>query len=80
MIIEGTLDLFFSLLEMAFSGLEAIYLPTQLINTLSTLMCYGVWVVGVDVLGYFVSAVVFWWTLKFTVGLVVWVWELLPLT
>ena len=80
MIVESVVDLFFSVMTMAFGGLEIIGLPLQTINTLQTILVYGVWVVGADIMALFVGLVVGWWGMKFIVGLVVWVWELLPLT
>lgn len=80
MIVSGTVDLFFAILRGAFSGLEIIGLPLQFINTLQTIMVYGVWIVGADVISIFVTTIIAWWTIKLAVGLVVWLWELLPLT
>lgn len=80
MIVEGIVGFFFEVLAFAFSGLEVIGLPFDVINTLQTVLVYGVWVVGADILAIFVSLVVTWWLLKFAVGFVVWLWELLPLT
>lgn len=80
MIVETVVDLFFSLMSTAFSGLEIIGLPFQLINTLQTILVYGTWIVGADILALFVATVVGWWAIKFVVGLVVFIWELLPLT
>lgn len=80
MIVESVVDLFFSVMTMAFSGLEIVGLPLQTINTLQTIVVYGVWVVGADIMALFVGLIVGWWAMKFIVGTVVWVWELLPLT
>lgn len=80
MIVETVVDLFFSMLSLAFSGLEIVGLPYQVINTLATISVYGVWIVGADILAIFVSLIVSWWLIKFVVGMVVWLWELLPLT
>jgi len=80
MIVETVVDLFFSMLSLAFSGLEIVGLPYQVINTLATISVYGVWIVGADILAIFVSLIVGWWLIKFVVGMVVWLWELLPLT
>ena len=80
MIVENVVDWFFNLMTLAFHGMEIVHLPEQIIQTLSTIMAYGVWIVGLDVLGIIVTTVVTWWTIKFTVGLVVFIWELLPLT
>ena len=80
MIVESVVDLFFALFSTAVSGLEIIGLPYQFINTLSTIFVYGTWVVGADIMALFVAQIVGWWIIKFTVGIVVWAWELLPLT
>lgn len=80
MIVESVVDLFFALMSQAFAGLEIIGLPYQVINTLQTILVYGTWIVGADILAIFVSTIVSWWTIKFVVGLVVFIWELLPLT
>lgn len=80
MIVGTLIDLFFGILRVAFGTFEAVQLPTQAIDVLSTLTVYGMWVVGVDILALFVGTIVFWWVTKFSVGLVVWIWERLPLT
>lgn len=80
MVGEVLIDLFFDLFSALFVGLEFVALPTQLIGTLGTLASYGVWVVGADVLAYFVACVGFWWAFHMSIGLIVWVWDRLPLT
>lgn len=79
MIVGTLVDLFLGIIRGALSGFEIIGLPFQYINTLNTILVYGVWIVGVDIMALFVSTIVFWWTLKLIVGLIVWLWELLPL-
>lgn len=80
MIVGTLVDLFIGILRAALSGFEIVGLPLQYINTLNTILVYGVWIVGVDIMAIFVSTVVFWWAVKLAVGLIVWLWELLPLT
>lgn len=80
MIAEGLIDLFFGIFRGLFSTIEFIGLPTQTIQTLTTILVYGNWIVGVDILALFASTVVFWWVFKMSIGLIVWVWEKLPLT
>lgn len=80
MIAKTLVDLFLGMLRVAFEGFEIVGLPYQVINTLSTITVYGIWIVGADILGIFVSMIIGWWTVKLVVGLVVWIWELLPLT
>lgn len=80
MIGETLVDLFFGLMRGLFSSLELFSLPTQLIGTLETILSYGVWVVGADIMVLFVGSVVFWWSVHLSIGLAIWVWERLPLT
>lgn len=80
MIVESVIDLFFSILRSTFAGMEVIGLPMQVINTLQTILVYGIWIVGADIMAIFVSLIVSWWAIKLTVGFVIWLWELLPLT
>lgn len=80
MIGETLIDLFFGVLNGLFSTFEIFALPIQLIQTLETIMSYGVWVVGADILILFTGSVVFWWGVHLSIGLAIWVWEHLPLT
>lgn len=80
MIVEGLVAIFLNILRTAFQGFEAVGLPLQAINALQTIIVYGIWIVGADIVALFVTSVVFWWTTKFSVGLVVWIWDKLPLT
>lgn len=74
MIVSGLAGLFYKILLWALSGMEFVGLPFALINALQTILVYGVWIVGADILALFISTVVGWWTIKFTVGVVLWVW------
>ena len=80
MIGEALIDLFFGVFRLLFGSLEILNLPTQLISTLSTLLVYGNWVVGVDIMAIFVGSVVFWWGVHLSIGVAVWLWRMLPLT
>lgn len=80
MIGEVLIDLFFGTFSVLFGALEIVNLPTQLISTLSTILVYGNWVVGVDIMALFVGTVVFWWGVHLSIGLAVWLWDRLPLT
>ena len=80
MLIESLLQLVSSLLFSMVSGLEAIKLPVELLGVLVNVLEVGLWVVGADVMAYVFASVFFWWTLKATVGLAIFVWKLLPLT
>lgn len=80
MIGEALIDFFFNILRWAFTGMEFVALPTQLINTLSTITVYGVWIVGADIMALFVASVIAWWAIPMSIGLIIWIWERLPLT
>ena len=75
MIVETIVDVFLNMLRNIMAGFEFIGLPTQTIGALSTILVYGNWVVGVDILALFAASVVFWWYFKMSIGLIVWVWE-----
>ena len=77
---ETLIDLFFSIFSRIFGAFEFFELPTQFISTLETILSYGVWIVGADIMLLFVGSVVFWWGVHLSIGLAVWVWEKLPLT
>lgn len=83
MIIEGVIGLAFSIIDMIFSGLAALQFPTLPLNLITVLIDFmkvGAWVVGADLLGIVFSTIIFWLGFKFTAGLLVFIWRLLPLT
>lgn len=80
MIVESLVDLFFNILTTAFSGMQIIGLPMDVIYVLQTILGYGIYIVGADLMAIMFTMIVSWWMIKFTVGFVIWVWELLPLT
>lgn len=80
MLVSSAVDLFFGLFSGLFDGLAFLGLPYDLINVLGSVLCYGTWIIGADLMALIVGAIVFWWGVKFAIGLVVWLWELLPLT
>ena len=80
MIGEGLIDLFFGIFRVVFGAVEFVGLPTQTIETLTTILAYGNWIVGIDIMALFAGTVVFWWVFHMSIGLIVWVWERLPLT
>lgn len=80
MIGEALVDLCFGIFRLLFGSLEFLALPTQLISTLETILVYGIWIVGVDIMVLFVGSVVLWWGVHLSIGLAVWLWKMLPLT
>lgn len=80
MIGEVLIDMFFGIFGTLFGALEFVQLPTQLIGTLTTILAYGNWIVGIDIMALFVGSVVLWWGVHLSIGLAVWLWKMLPLT
>lgn len=80
MIGEALIDLFLGIFRLLFGAIEVVSLPTDMIGALSTILVYGNWVVGVDIMALFVGTVVFWWGVHMSIGLAVWLWDKLPLT
>lgn len=78
MIVENMIEYFLASIMSVFSLVEIVGLPLDAIDALSTIMCYGVWVIGVDIMTLFAASVVAVWSGKFTVGLVVWIYEHIP--
>ena len=80
MIVEGLVDFFLGLFGTLFGAIEFIRLPLDIITVLGTIIGYGNWVVGIDLLAIFTGSIIFWWVFQLSIGLIVWVWDRLPLT
>lgn len=80
MLVGGLMEIITDLLLSLFSGMATVGIDTSFINVLNSILCYGIWVIGPDVFALVISTVVSWWAIKFSIGVVLWVWELLPLT
>jgi hypothetical protein len=80
MIFETMLQFCTSLICTAVSLCGVITLPSNLLSTLQAVTCYGSYVVGSDLLLIFCSNVTFWLAAKVTIGLVLFIWRLLPFT
>lgn len=80
MIGETLIDMFFGIFQLAFRAIEFVNLPIQTIGTLTSILAYGNWIVGLDIMILFASSIIFWWVFHMSIGLIVWVWEKLPLT
>ena len=80
MIIESLLDLTFWFIGLLFEGLQIISIPTNLLGVLVNFMRFGAWVLGADLLGIVFSSILFWLSFKFSAGLILFIWRLLPLT
>ena len=80
MIIELLVDFAVSIFSGLLNLCDFLSIPFDLVNPLATICSYGSWVVGADILLIFSGCVGFWWTFKMTVGIVKFIWQLLPLT
>lgn len=80
MIVETVFSWACSFLQLLFSGFQVLQLPANLIEVLVDILCYGVWVVGADLIAIILANVAMWLSLKYTVGICVWFWRLLPFT
>ena len=66
--------------SQAFVGIDALSLPLSLLQAVGTFTGVGVWLVGADLIAVFCQCVLFWVAVKFSIGLVLFIWRLLPLT
>lgn len=80
MIIEFIINVFCGLLSGFMSGLKVISIPMDAVTTLGTVISYGSYVVGSDFLLLFSSVIFMWMWLKFSLGIGLFLWRLLPLT
>ena len=80
MIVDGLLNLTMWFIELLFSGFSAISLPINLVSVLVTILKYGAWVIGSDLVVIIFTTIIFWLTFKLGAGLILFIWRLLPLT
>lgn len=81
MIIEFFLNILIGFLDLCLSGLgNVISLPVDAIGVLATIWGYGTFILGPDLFVLAMSSIFFWFVTRFTIGLVVFLWKLLPLT
>lgn len=80
MIVETLLSFACALIQGLFSGFQLVNLPLDLMTVLLDIFCYGVWVIGADLMAIVISTITGWLVFKFGAGLVLFVWRLLPLT
>lgn len=80
MIVETLTGFGFWLIGLIFEGFQAITLPLNLITVLLDFMKFGAWVIGADLVAIVIGSIGFWLTFKFTAGLVLFLYRLIPLT
>lgn len=80
MLLVGLLNLTRSIISVALNGLGVLPWPPALFGVLADITGFGVWVLGSDLILAFTAAVVFWIVLKMSLGVIIFIWRLLPLT
>ena len=80
MIIEALFSWSCAFWQVLFSAFQLFDIPLNLIEVLADILCYGVWIVGFDLVSIIMANVVYWLTMKYVIGMCVWFWRLLPFT
>lgn len=80
MIFEALINILCELIIGAMSAFNMVTLPVNLIQALGAFCSYGAYIVGADLLLIFCSCVFMWMTIKGVLGLILFIWRLLPLT
>lgn len=80
MIIESLINVAVTLFSGIISGLNFFSIPMDLIDVLATVCVYGNWIVGADLLLLFSGCIASWFLIKMSLGLILFIWEELPLT
>ncbi len=80
MIIESIFNIIVGFLTTAINGLGGVVsLPIEVIEVLSTIWGYGTFILGSDIFVLCMSSFFFWFFARFTIGLLSFIWHLLPL-
>lgn len=80
MIVEGLVGLAMNFLEMIFSGFNLVTIPVDISSTLLTVLGYGAWIMGADMVALVFTTILGWLMFRFVAGVLIFVWRLLPLT
>lgn len=80
MIFEVLLGICKTILINAISSLGVLHLPLDIAAFLGTVTNYGAFCVGGDIMFMFTSSVMFWFGVKCSLGIVLFIWRLLPFT
>ena len=67
-----------AILRFIFGLIGVFEIPTDLISVLYSILCYGTWVVGSDVLLLCTGCITFWMGIRLSAGLAIWLWEHFP--
>jgi len=80
MILQGIMDVFYGIFCQLMTVVSIIDIPADIANGMVAVTGFGAWVCGADILVLTFAVVSGWFVLKLTVGLVLWLWDLLPFT
>lgn len=79
MITEFLLNIIISYIMAIIDALGSIVtIPLDLVTVLNTIWGYGCFVLGSDLFVFCMSYLIFWFGVRFTIGLVVFIWHLIP--
>lgn len=78
MIIEVIFGFFMEVLKKALDLIAFIELPIDMITILVPILAYGNAIVGLDLIGVILGSLVFWITVKFSVGLALFIYHNIP--
>ena len=67
-----------AIIRFIFGLIDVFEIPSDLVSVLYSILCYGTWVVGSDVLLLCTGCFTFWIGIRMSVGLAVWVYDHLP--
>lgn len=80
MIIEFFLNIIVSFISVGLNGLgSVITLPVNLITVLSSVWGYGCFILGSDLFILCMGSIIFWFQVRFLIGLITFIWHLIPL-
>lgn len=77
MIIQSIIDMMVGLLCGLFDNINMPDLPFDLLSPLAEISGFGMWVLGKDLFLMMIASFMFWLTLKLTVGIVLWEYNLI---
>lgn len=67
-----------AIIRFIFGLIEVFEVPTDLVSVLYSILCYGTWVVGSDVLLLCTGCFTFWIGVRMSAGIALRVYDLLP--
>lgn len=80
MIFEVLINIVVALLCGLVNGMSLVSLPLDLVSAVATVIRYGNYVVGADLMLITFSCIAGWIGMRCTLGLIIFIWKMLPLT